>query len=46
MNDHGLPLAMYPRQEICVTLEVATGSVGSRKEMEECAIRKTTVADS
>jgi hypothetical protein len=30
-NDHGLPLAMYPRREICVTLEVATGVGGKSK---------------
>lgn len=32
MNDHGLPLAMYPRREICVTLEVATGVGGGFEE--------------
>lgn len=38
MNDHGLPLAMYPRREICVTLEVATGvggGIGTREDGRE-----------
>lgn len=50
MNDHGLPLAMYPRREICVTLEVATGVGGgveerviTGEESEELRVKGTTV---
>lgn len=38
MNDHGLPLALYPRREICVTLEVATGvggGIGTKEDGRE-----------
>jgi hypothetical protein len=38
VNDHGLPLAMYPRREICVTLEVATGvggGIGTKEDGRE-----------
>lgn len=42
MNDHGLPLAMYPRREICVTLEVATGVGGGIGTKEDGRGNQTT----
>jgi hypothetical protein len=42
VNDHGLPLAMYPRREICVTLEVATGVGGGIGTKEDGRGNRTT----
>lgn len=42
LHDHGLPLAMYPRREICVTLEVATGVGGGIGTKEDRRGNRTT----